>query len=101
MKTKEINANKRKLSMHCSSKILKRYKRNAIVNDRNRAAGIASVLTDEIPKIRKKFWLLTLYKKWSFLLWIPSVNVTADLEIKTSFFVYCDYPQKFIASISN
>ena len=55
MKTKEINATKRKLSMHCSSKILKRYKRNAIVNDRNRAAGIASVLTDEIPKIRKKF----------------------------------------------
>ena len=54
-KTKEINGNKRKLSMHCSSKIPKRYKTNAIVNDRNRAAGIGSVLTDEISKIRKKF----------------------------------------------
>ena len=55
MKTKEINGNKRKLSMHCSSKIPKRYKMNVIVNHRNRAAGIASALTDETPKIRKSF----------------------------------------------
>ena len=41
--------NKRKLPVHWSSKILKRYKRNAITGDLNRAARMASVPGNEIP----------------------------------------------------
>ena len=66
--------------MHCSLKIPKIYKRNAIARDRNRAGNI-SVLTDKIPKIRKKFWMLTLYKKWSFPVRFSLVNVTSFLRI--------------------
>ena len=40
--------------MHWSSKIPQRYKRNAILSDTNTAAAIASVLTNNITKIREK-----------------------------------------------
>ena len=53
--TTEVNRNERKLPVHWSSKVPKRYKRNAIVSDLNRATRIASFPADEIPKIKQKF----------------------------------------------
>ena len=47
--------NDRKLLVHWSSKLPKRYKRNAIISDLNRATRIASFQADEIPKIKQKF----------------------------------------------
>ena len=51
----ELNCHKRKLQLHWSSKVSKRYKRNVLVTDLNSAAGIAGVLTGRILKIREKF----------------------------------------------
>ena len=50
--TTEVKRNERKLPVHWSSKVPKRYKRNAIISDLNRAARIASVPIYEIPKIK-------------------------------------------------
>ena len=44
IKTK-VHRNERKLPVHWTSKIPKRYKRNAINTDLNRAARIASIFT--------------------------------------------------------
>ena len=41
--------------MHWTSKIPKRYKRNAINADLDKAARIASTFTEEIPTIKQKF----------------------------------------------
>ena len=46
--------NKRMLPVHWSSPISKQYKRNAITNDLNRTADIASVPGNEIPQIKCK-----------------------------------------------
>ena len=55
-KTKtEVKRNERKLPVHWSSKVPKRYKRNAIISDLNRATRITSFPGDEIPKIKQKF----------------------------------------------
>lgn len=51
----ELNCHKRKLQLHWSSKVSKRYKRNVLVTDLNSAAGIAGVLNGRILKIREKF----------------------------------------------
>ena len=53
--TTEVKRNDRKLPVHWSSKVPKRYKRNAIISDLNRATRIASFPADEIPKIKQKF----------------------------------------------
>ena len=53
IKTK-VYHNKRMLPVHWSSPISKQYKRNAITNDLNRTAGIASVPGNEIPQIKCK-----------------------------------------------
>ena len=54
--TAEVKRNERKLPVHwSSSKVPKRYKRNAIISDLNRATRIASFPADEIPKIKQKF----------------------------------------------
>ena len=50
-----VKRNQRKLPLHWSSKVPKRYKRNAIISDLNRASRIASFPADEIPKIKQKF----------------------------------------------
>ena len=52
IKTK-IHRNERKLPVHWTSKIPKRYNRNAINADLNRAARIASTFTEEIPTIKQ------------------------------------------------
>ena len=54
IKTK-VHRNERKLPVHWTSKIAKRYKRNAINAHLNRAARIASTFTEEIPTIKQKF----------------------------------------------
>ena len=51
----EVNKKDRKLPVQWTSRIPKRYKRNSITNDLNRALRISSYLKDEISKIRKKF----------------------------------------------
>ena len=53
IKTK-VYHNKRMLPVHWSSPISKQYKRNAITNDVNRTADIASVPGNEIPQIKCK-----------------------------------------------
>ena len=50
--TTEVKHNKRNLPVHSSSKVPKRYKRNAIVSDLNRAIYIANFQADEMPKIK-------------------------------------------------
>ena len=49
-----VHGNKRKLPVHWTSKIPKRYKRNAINTDLNRTARIASTFTEEISTIKQK-----------------------------------------------
>ena len=51
----EVKRNDRKLPVHWSSKVSKRYKRNAIISNLNRATRIANFPVDEIPKIKQKF----------------------------------------------
>ena len=53
--TTEVNRKEGKLPVHWTSRIPKRYKRNSITSDLNRALRISSCLKDEISKIRKKF----------------------------------------------
>ena len=53
--TTEVKRNEGKLPVHWSSKVPKRYKRNAIISDLNRATRTASFPADEIPKIKQKF----------------------------------------------
>ena len=50
-----LKRNERKLPVHWSSKLPKRYKSNAIISDLNRVTRIASFPADEIPKIKQKF----------------------------------------------
>ena len=45
--TTEVKGNDRKLTVHWSSEVSKRYKRNAIISDLNRATRIASFPADE------------------------------------------------------
>ena len=52
--TTEVKRNETKLPVHWSSKVPKRYKRNAIISDLNRASRIATFPADEIPKIKQK-----------------------------------------------
>ena len=54
IKTK-LHRNERNLLVHWTFWIPKRYKRNAINPDLNRAARIASTLTEDIPTIKRKF----------------------------------------------
>ena len=53
--TNEIDRKYRKLPVHWIFKIPKRYKRNSITSDLNRAWRISSCLKGEISKIRQKF----------------------------------------------
>ena len=53
--TTEVQRNETKLPVQWSSTVSKRYKRNAIISDLNRATRIASCPADEIPKIKQKF----------------------------------------------
>ena len=53
--TTEVNRKDRKLAVHWTSRISKRYKRNSITSDLNRALRISSCPNDEISKIRQKF----------------------------------------------
>ena len=53
--TTEVNRKDRKLPANWASGIPKRYKRNSITSDLNRALRISSCLKDEISKIRQKF----------------------------------------------
>ena len=53
--TTKLYRNKRKLPVHWSSQIPKRYKWSAITSDLNRAACMASVPGNEIPEIKRKF----------------------------------------------
>ena len=51
----EVKCNERKLPVHWSSEVAKRYKRNVIIGNLNRATGIASFAADEIPKMKQIF----------------------------------------------
>ena len=51
----EVNRKDRKLSVHWTSRIPKRYKRNSVASDLNGALRISDCLNDEISKIRQKF----------------------------------------------
>ena len=53
IKTK-VHRNERKLPLHQTSKIPKRYKQNAVHADLNRAAQITSTFTEEIPTFKQK-----------------------------------------------
>ena len=71
IKTK-VHRNERKLPVHWTLKIPKRYKRNAINADLNRAAQIASTFTEEIPTIKQKNVMvtpkmITLYRQISLM----------------------------------
>ena len=48
----QVHRNERKLPVHWTSRIPKRYKWNATKADLNRAARIASTFTEEIPTIK-------------------------------------------------
>ena len=52
--TTEVNLEDRKLPVHWTSRIPKRYKRNSITSDLNRALRISSYLNDKISKMRQK-----------------------------------------------
>ena len=54
IKTK-VHRNERKIPVHWTSKIPKRYKRKGIKADLNRAARMASTFAEEMPKIKQKF----------------------------------------------
>ena len=51
----EDKCNERNLPVDWPSKFAKRYKRNTIIGDLNRATGIVILSADEIPKIKQKF----------------------------------------------
>ena len=53
--TTEVKRNDRKLPVHWSSKVPKRYKRNAIISDLNRATRIASLRQMRFRKLNKIF----------------------------------------------
>ena len=54
IKTK-LHRNESKLPVHWTSKIPKRYKRNAIYADLNRAVRTASTFAEDIPILKRKF----------------------------------------------
>ena len=51
----EVKRNKRKLPVHCLIKVPKRYNKNAIIRDFNRATHI-EIPADEIRKIKQNFF---------------------------------------------
>ena len=51
----EVKRNEREWPVHWSSKVPKRYKRNAVISELNRATRIVSFLADEISKIQQNF----------------------------------------------
>ena len=53
--TTEVNRKDRKLPVYWTSRIPKRYKRNSITRDLNKALCISSCLNDKISNIRQKF----------------------------------------------
>ena len=53
--TTEVNWKDGKLPVHWSCRIPKRYRKNSIISDLNKALHISSSLKDEISKIRQKF----------------------------------------------
>ena len=53
--TTEVNWKDGKLPVHWTYRILKRYRKNSIISDLNKALRISSSLKDEISKIRQKF----------------------------------------------
>ena len=53
--TTEVNWKDGKLPVHWSCRIPKRYRKNSIISDLNKALRISSSLKDEISKIRQKF----------------------------------------------
>ena len=57
----EVKRNETKLPVHWSSKVPKRYKRNAIISDLSKATRITSFPADEIPKIKQKFLIVTMH----------------------------------------
>ena len=59
--TAEVKRNEGKLPVNWSQKVQKRYKRDAIISDLNRATSIEGSPADEIPKLNKSFLQLTIY----------------------------------------
>ena len=59
--TAEVKRNERKLQVHWSSKVPKRYKRNAIISDLNRATRIAAFQQMRYQKLNKNFLMLTIH----------------------------------------
>ena len=53
--TTEVNWKDGKLPVHWTCRISKRYRKNSIISDLNKALRISSSLKDEISKIRQKF----------------------------------------------
>ena len=51
----EVNRKDRKLPVHWTSRISKRYTRNSVASDLNGALRISGCLNDEISKIRQNF----------------------------------------------
>ena len=68
--TTEVKRNDRKLPVHWSSKVPKRYKRNAIISDLNRATRIASLRQMRFRKLNKIFWMRTIHIDLSIALLI-------------------------------
>ena len=60
--TIKVNRKDRKLSVHWTSRITKRYKRNSIISDLKKALRISSSLKNEIPNVRHNF--LEEYSLW-------------------------------------
>ena len=60
--TIKVNRKDRKLSVHWTSRITKRYKRNSIISDLKKALRISSSLKNEIPNVRHNF--LKEYSLW-------------------------------------
>ena len=59
--TAEVKRNERKLQVHWSSKVPKRYKRNAIISDLNRATRTAAFQQMRYQKLNKNFLMLTIH----------------------------------------
>ena len=60
--TIKVNRKDGKLSVHWTSRITKRYKRNSIISDLKKALRISSSLKNEIPNVRHNF--LKEYSLW-------------------------------------
>ena len=65
--TTKVHHNKRKLTIHWSSQIPKRYKRNAITSDLNRTVCMASVPEMKSQILNVKFLMLAIHLDSSIL----------------------------------